>query len=108
MGGALQRHVGKADLRGGAADQVGDGDRAEAKIIGGECIHAVGEAQESMTVGCDHGVEIHAVELQAEVAEGVDVVLEVLAELFDGSIRQQRAEAIADRRFIEHFLDGAL
>ena len=74
-GGAVERDVGEADLFGAFADEIGDGDGAEAEKVGGEGIHAVGEARGVDDIRGDHSIEIDGVKLDAEVAEGVDIVL---------------------------------
>ena len=47
----------------------------EAEEVGGEGVHAVGEARGVDDIRGDHSIEIDGVKLNAEVSEGVDIVL---------------------------------
>ncbi len=83
-------------MLGAFSDEIRDGDGLEAQEIGGEGVHAVRHARGVNDIGGDHGVEVDVVDLQAEIAERVDVVFEILPGLFNGGIGEQRAEEFAD------------
>ena len=92
LGDALLRRVGF--LAGLLADEFGDGDAAVVQLRERERVHAQpgGVAQE----GGDHGVEDRALHLGSRVMERVQVVLEVLAELGDRPVGQQRLQHLDD------------
>ena len=106
LGGAGEGDVGEGDGGFAGADEVGDGGATELEVIGGKGVHAVGEAGGVDDVGGDHGIEGEAGEGDAEEAEGVEVVFEVLAGFFDGGVVEKGGEFLADEVGVEGVFDG--
>ena len=87
-----------------AADQVADRDHPVVEEVGRKEVQRVASALRVQHVGGDHRVEDDPAQLDTLVEEHDGVVLEILADLADGFVREDGAQRGEDLFLVQHFL----
>ena len=87
-GHILDRHLTHRALAPARADEVGDGDFLDLQMLQGEGIQIVLAPGGIHHIGGHHGVEVHALQLNAMTAENQHVVLDILTTFEDRRVLQ--------------------
>ena len=92
VGGAAQLHAVEADRRLARARHLLEADRLVAQMAIGEFVHAMADIARLQRIGDQHSV-VDGCHRDAVPREHLDVVFQVLPDLQDGGILEQRLEA---------------
>ncbi len=89
---ALHRHLIEGQLLGALAGHLLERDGLDAQILRRRRVHVVARGHAVPDVGLEHGVVAHALDVDVVVGQHVGIVLQMLAELGQLRILQQRLQ----------------